>query len=89
MTSGLPARSHMPIDLFRVGDLVTPTDGALAGRPARVVEVRRALRDMLVLRFDSVVRKYATQMAKMDWGFDPDHVRLEAFAPVGTVWARS
>lgn len=81
-TGGLPYKSHMTLDLFRVGDRVTPTYGLLRGLPGVVVELRanKYGSEMVVVRFDQPAKKYSRQASKSDWAYEPENVRLEGFA---------
>lgn len=81
-TSGLPYKSHMPLDVFRVGDRVTPTYGRLRGVPGTVEELRSSKfgAEMVMIKFDRAVQKYSKQEAQWSWAYEPDRVRLESFA---------
>jgi hypothetical protein len=86
-TGGLPYKSHMPLELFRVGDRVSPTYGLLRGELGVVAELRSEKygREMVVIRFDSPVRKYSNQVAKAEWSYEPENVRLEAFSLISKI----
>jgi hypothetical protein len=77
----------MTLDLFRVGDRVTPTYGLLRGMPGVVAELRESKygSEMVVIRFDQPVRKYSKQTEKTDWAYEPENVRLEGFALISKI----
>lgn len=80
-TGGLPFRSHMPLELFRVADRVTPTYGLLRGMPGVIIELRscKGGPDMVMIQFEQPVKKYSRQEPQVTWAYEPDRVRLEAF----------
>jgi len=82
MTGELPDKSYMLLELFRSGDLVTPTYGLLRGLPGTIVQVKITEfgSETVVIRFNSPVKKYSRQEAKIEWAYEPENVRLEGLA---------
>lgn len=74
----MPAKSWMTADLFREGDVVTPSFGALVGVRGVVAHVGA----YVTIEFPRPVRKYHDSMSKASrtWGFDPSNVRLISLA---------
>lgn len=73
-----PHKTDMTIDLFRVGDVVSPSCGALAGRRGVVTHLGR----YVTIEFPKAVRKYPSdpwKKAQCRWRYEPSNVRLEAF----------
>lgn len=72
-----PHKTWMTVDLFHVGDIVSPSCGALAGKRGIVVNVGR----YITIMFPRVVKKYPNELrpAQREWRYEPSNVRLEAF----------
>lgn len=80
-TGGLPHKSYMTFDLFRIGDRVSPTYGLLRGHRGVINEMVTTPygQQFLSIEFADEVRKYRNQPAKRRWCYEPENVRLEAF----------
>lgn len=70
-----PYKSWMTADLFHVGDIVSPTFGALRGVRGVVSGIGHAV----AIMFPQPVRKYADTRPRDTWCYLPENVRLEAF----------
>lgn len=68
-------KSFMTSDLFRVGDVVSPTFGLLKGVKGVVSDVGRTV----AIDFPRKVRKHMDSAPRSTWCYIPDNVRLEAF----------
>ncbi len=72
-----PIKTWMTADLFRLGDVVSPSQGLLAGQRGMVVNIDR----YITIMFPRPVRKYAERPPLREWRYEPSNVRLEAFPP--------
>ena len=73
-----PYKTWMTADLFHVGDIVSPSCGAIAGKRGVVTNVGR----YITIEFPRMVRKYPNdpmKPASCEWRYEPSNVRLEAF----------
>lgn len=74
----LPRKTGMTLDLFQVGDVVTPSCGHLRGLEGKVVDIDR----FVTIQFPKPVRKYPDEPTKpaLDaWRYEASNVRLVAF----------
>lgn len=75
----LPYKSHMTADLFREGDVVAPTFGALVGVRGVVAHVGV----YITIEFVRPMKKYPhddLQKASHKWAYEPSNVRLISLA---------
>ena len=77
--SGYPNKTNMPIELFRIGDVVSPSCGFLTGVRGVVAEIDR----YVTIQFSRPVQKYPQDPSKgfrTCWRYEASNVRLEALA---------
>ena len=76
-----PNQSAMTAELFREGDVVSPTYGNLRGVRGVVAHVG----PYITIEFPRPVKKYTgeTSRPKRMWGYNPHNVRLEGWPGAG------
>ena len=77
-------KTWMTADLFKEGDIVSPSYGNLIAVRGVVAHIG----PYVTIEFPRPVKKYRDKPARSKWGYDPSNVRLIAFKPCRSGYER-